>query len=68
MTNTAPAVEVRKAPRGWAIYAGKSILARGFKTREAAEQHAEENALLLSYWAGGVSVSIENAEWHTIYA
>lgn len=68
MTNTIPAIEVRKARRGWAVCAGVSILGRGFKTREQAEAWAQENDRFLAYWAGSIGVSVENTPARIINA
>ena len=68
MTRTAPSVEIRKARRGYAIYAGVSLLSRSFKTREQAERWAEDNAKFLACWAGSPSVSVENTQPRVIHA
>jgi hypothetical protein len=68
MIRTAPTIEVRKASRGYAIFAGASMLGHGFKTRDKAERWAQENASFLAYWAGSVGVSLENSECRVINA
>lgn len=49
----------------FAITAGKSILAK-FKTIEQAKSHLEAKREFYNYWAGSVSVSLDNSKWITI--
>jgi hypothetical protein len=63
----APALEIRRIGRFYAVCAGKSIFRR-FRTEAAAIADLEVNHALWTYWAGSVGVSVENAECVTIWA
>jgi hypothetical protein len=65
--NTAPALEIRKVGRSYAVCAGKSVFCR-FRTEAEAIAELQANRALWTYWAGSVGVSVENAEWVTIWA
>lgn len=52
---------IEKKNRSFCVMAGKSALGK-FRTLEAAEKSLIEDAALYSYWAGCVSVSVENTE------
>jgi hypothetical protein len=62
----APSLEIRKIGRSFGICAGKSVFRR-FRTEAAAIADLKTNRALWTYWAGSVCVSVENAEWVTLY-
>lgn len=64
---TAPALEIRKIGRSYAVCAGKSVFRR-FRSQAAAIADLQANRALWAYWAGSVGVSVENADWVTINA
>jgi hypothetical protein len=64
---TAPALEIRRIGRSYAVCAGKSIFRR-FRTEAAAIADLQVHHALWTYWAGSVGVSVENAECVTIWA
>ena len=47
---------------GYGVYAGKSELAKGFKTLALAQEYLDDNIATLSYWAGSATVSVGNTE------
>jgi hypothetical protein len=63
----APALEIRKMGRSYAVCAGKSVFRR-FRSEAAAIADLQANRALWAYWAGSVGVSVENADWVTINA
>jgi hypothetical protein len=63
----APALEIRKMGRSYAVCAGKSVFRR-FRSQAAAIADLQANRALWAYWAGSVGVSVENADWVTINA
>ncbi len=63
----APALEIRKMGRSYAVCAGKSVFRR-FRSEAAAIADLQANRALWAYWAGSVGVSVENAECVTIWA
>jgi hypothetical protein len=60
MTNTTPGLYVAKASaRRWAVFAGRSPITRHKSEAEALAALAG-NRKFYAYWAGSVSVSLEN--------
>lgn len=55
-----PALTIVKRGRGFAIMAGVSVLASGYRTHEAAADALDKDRAMLLYWAGSASVSIQN--------
>jgi len=64
---TAPALEVRKVRRSFCICAGASVLRR-FNTEAQAMAELRSSRSFYEYWAGSVSVSVDNAKKVTVYA
>jgi hypothetical protein len=62
MTNAIKLNVAKVSNRGnkFAIVAGCSII-RKFKTVEAAKRELKENSSFYEYWAGSISVSIDNS-------
>ena len=62
-------LEVAKIKRArvykYGIVAGNSILAK-FKTLERAQEDLKDNASFYEYWAGSVSVSVDNSAKFTV--
>ena len=52
MTNRFPACTVARKGRGWAIFAGRACLAKGFKTEADAQAQLAKGAKFFAYWAG----------------
>jgi len=50
---------IEKRKRSWCICAGVSILAK-HRTEEAAKKDLEKGKGFYEYWAGSVSVNVEN--------
>lgn len=68
MTTTAPALEVRPAAGGFAIFAGRVQLQRAFRSEGQAKAQLEKNWAFFAYWAGSASVSVDNATPRVINA
>lgn len=60
-------LEIKKIKAFWAIVAGVAVLAK-FKTESAATKALSDNRGFYQYWAGSISVSVQNSKTVVINA
>jgi hypothetical protein len=62
-----PELQVMEYRKRYYVCAGVSRLSKGYKTSEEAFAELEKNDSYYAYWAGSLSVSVENSPKKTIY-
>ena len=58
-------LEVKKRGNSWKIVAGVASLAK-YQTEAAANKDLNDNRSFYQYWAGSISVSVQNSKTVTI--